>query len=68
MQMHLISNQQSAEQFILRLILLKIILTIIGLFADLDIPDFGALMTGPKSALNFLIHMQTVEKDIELLP
>ena len=57
---------QSAEKYILRLILLKKI-TIIGLLVDLDLPDFGALVTGPKYALNFQNHRQTVEKNIELL-
>ena len=45
--------------YILRLILLKFyFLTIIGLLADLDLPDFGALVTGPKSALNSLTNLQ----------
>ena len=60
---------QSAEKDILRLILLQFYcLTIIGLLADLFLPDFEALVTGPKSALNFQTHLLIVEKDIELLP
>ena len=58
---------QSAEKYFFGLNLLKK-LTIIGLLADLDLPDLGALVTGPTSALNFLAYLQTVEKDIELLP
>ena len=35
---------QSAEKYILRLIFLKFyFLAVIGLLADLDLPDFGAL-------------------------
>ena len=40
------------------------LLTIFGLLADSDLPDLGALLTGPMSALNFLTHLQSIEKDI----
>ena len=36
--------------------------------ADLDLQDLGALLTDPTYALNFLIHLQTVKNDIDLLP
>ena len=63
------SCPQLAEKYILRLILKKFyFLTIIGLHADLDLSDLGALVTGPKSAMSLLTHLQAVEEDIELLP
>ena len=40
-------------------------LTISGLLADLDLPDLGALVTDPTSALKFPIHVQIVENDIK---
>ena len=58
---------QSAETYILRLILLNIFSTFLGLLADLDLQDLEALIAGPTSALNFFTHLQTVEKTIELL-
>ena len=36
--------------------------------ADLDLQDLGALVTDPTPALNFLIGLQTVKNDIDLLP
>ena len=61
---------QSAEKYILSLILLKFyfFLTIFGLPADLDLQDLGALVTDPKPALNILICLQTVKNDIKLPP
>ena len=44
------------------------LLTIFGLLADLDLPNLRALLTGTMSALNFLTHLQSIEKDIESLP
>ena len=35
--------------------------------ADLDLQDFGALVTDPTPALNSLTCLQTVENDIKLL-
>ena len=57
---------QSAEKYILRLILLIFSITF-ELLADLDLQELGALVTDPTPALNFLIRLQTVANDIKLL-
>ena len=59
---------QSAEKYILRLIVLNYFFIIFGLLADLDQQDLGDLVTKPTPALNILTHLQTVENDIKLLP
>ena len=51
---------QSAEKYVLRLILLKFHFYIIfGLLAGLGLQDLGALVTDTTPALNFLTRLQT---------
>ena len=57
---------QSAEKYILQLILLLVyFLDSFRILTDLDLSDLSAFITDPLAALYFLTHLQTVEKGID---